>query len=136
VILGDAGPVLLVDARSAYLLRDAVRRWLAEHQRHGARQKTAAVLPLLEEWERVADAYAQALSASASGPATSTDTCISVTVTADRICTTAAALELNVSPRQVRRLIASGDLPAQTVGRSKVLDPADVEALKDLRSTA
>jgi len=42
----------------------------------------------------------------------------------------AAAEQLEVSPRRVRQLLASGDLPGQRVGRSWVIDRADVQELR------
>lgn len=41
-----------------------------------------------------------------------------------------AAEELEVSPRRVRQMLASGDLPGQRVGRSWAIDRADVERLR------
>ncbi len=41
-----------------------------------------------------------------------------------------AAEQLEVSPRRVRQLLASGDLPGQRVGRSWVIDRADVQDLR------
>jgi excisionase family DNA binding protein len=136
VILGDDGPVLLVDARSAFILRDALRRWHAEHQRFGARQKIVAVLPLLREWEQVADAHAATLTMSANGPVPSGEIMPAVRIESERITTAEAAKRLNCSERHVRRFIARGDLNAVTIGRAKLLDPADVGALQELRRTA
>jgi hypothetical protein len=62
MILGDDGPVLVLTAREEFILRDGVRKWTSEHERFGARQKLTAVRPLLERWERVADAHAATLS--------------------------------------------------------------------------
>lgn len=41
-----------------------------------------------------------------------------------------AAEHLEVSPRRVRQMLASGDLPGQRVGRSWAIDRADVEQLR------
>lgn len=126
----------MLNAREAFILRDAVRRWLAEHQRHGARQKTAAVRPLLEEWERVADLYAATLTRSARGPLLSANPPDSATVAGNRMSTAKAAIELNCTERHVRRLIGRGDLQAERTGRDWLIEPADVEALRDLRKSA
>lgn len=136
ILGGEDGPVLVVDARSAFILRDALRRWLADHQRHGARQKTAAVRPLLEEWERVADLYAATLTRSARGPLVSADPTTSATVVEDRMSTAKAASALSCTERHVCRLIAKGDLPAQRLGRDWLIEPADVRVLLALRKTA
>ncbi len=133
MILGEHGPVLVVTGREAFILRDALRRWLAEHDRAGARQKTLAVRPLLREWEQVADVYANSLMSAnghgACGPAST-----SGTVTGEEISTTEAADRLGVSDRHVRRLIASGDLEARQVGRIRLVDSRDVEHLRELRT--
>ena len=41
-----------------------------------------------------------------------------------------AAEELEVSPRRVRQLLASGQLPGQRIGRSWAIDQADVQQLR------
>ncbi len=133
MIVGAHGPVLVLSGREAFILRDAVRRWHAEHDRAGARQKTLAVLPLLREWEQVADVYANSLMSAngheACGPAPT-----SGTVPGEEISTTEAADRLGVSDRHVRRLIASGDLEARQVGRIRLVDSRDVEHLRELRT--
>lgn len=44
-----------------------------------------------------------------------------------------AAGRLRVSPRTVRRLVASGELPAVYLGRRALIRPGDVEALAGAR---
>lgn len=41
-----------------------------------------------------------------------------------------AAAQLEVSPRRVRQLLASGDLPGQRIGRGWIIDRADVRELR------
>lgn len=127
----------MLSARDAFILRDAVVRWLNEQKRLGAQQRTTAVLPALQEWDRVAEAYRATLTRSDSGPgASAVPPSRGTMLETERISTTKAAVMLGCTNRHVLRLIAKGDLTARTVGRSKLLDPADVEALRDLRSTA
>lgn len=137
MIVGQDGPVLVLSARDAFILRDAVVRWLNEQKRLGAQQKTTAVLPVLQEWERVADAYRATLIRSDSGPDPSAEHPPPRTLPeTEQISTAKAALMLDCTQRHVRRLVAQGDLAAQTVGRAKLLDPADVQALRALRESA
>jgi excisionase family DNA binding protein len=137
VILGEDGPLLLVTAREAFILREGVRKWTAEHERFGARQKLTAVRPLLERWETVADAHAATLTdRSANGHAHRTGAHRGEPLGAEPISTNEAADLLGVSARQVRRLIAAGELAARTVGRSKLVDPQSVQHLRQLRSSA
>lgn len=131
-LLGADGPSVLVDVRSAYLLRDALRAWVAHHRRAGAMRKVAAVAPVLEAWEIAADAHAArvvALPTSADGradaPASAPRAESSVRVTG---VAEAAAL-LGVSERQVRRLAATEGLPGRRIAGSWVFELADVRAL-------
>lgn len=39
------------------------------------------------------------------------------------------AAELGISTRQLRRLVASGELPVVRIGRAARLDPDDIDAL-------
>ncbi len=133
MIVGAHGPVLVVSGREAFILRDALRRWLAEHDRAGARQKTLAVLPLLREWERVADTYAHTLM-SADGHGAGGEAPTSGSVRGEEISTGEAAERLGVSDRHVRRLIDSGDLEARRVGRLRLVDSHAVEHLRRGRS--
>lgn len=154
MIVGDGGPVLVVDGRQAWILRDALRRWKAEHERHGGRQKITAVLPLLNEWEQVADAYAASLM-SARGHAT-TDQAASPERDRDRrmsprghglseapsgqgnlrseLTTAQAAEQLGVTVRQVGRLIRAGELTATKPGRDHRVDSVSVEQARQLRT--
>ncbi len=139
MILGEDGPGLFLTPQQAYILRDAVRTWRADHERHGARQKLTPVLGVLGEWERVGDRYAQNLMrqrVSGSGRPSRKAAPISGPLTHEPLSTAEAGRRLGVSDRQVRRWINSGDLEATTVGRAKLVDPASVEQLKRQRRSA
>ena len=47
------------------------------------------------------------------------------------ISTTEAARRLNVSPSRIRAMISSGRLKAMKVGKVWLIDPKDLDAVKD-----
>lgn len=139
-LLGVDGPSVLVDARSAYLLRDALRAWVAHHQRAGAMRKVNAVAPVLEAWERAAAAHAErvlAVPASARGRADAPAETAGAESDAQVVGVAEAAALLGVSERQVRRLAATGALPGRLIGGAWVFEVAAVRgALAERRDSA
>jgi excisionase family DNA binding protein len=138
-LIGAAGPVVLVDARSAYLLRDGLRRWAAEHRARGGGAKVNAVLPVLLALESAAEAWAAHLldpgAMSADGRADMVTAGAGARLEKP-LGTDDAAELLGLTARQVRRLAAAGQLGATRFSRTWTFSAAAVAAAVEERRTA
>lgn len=125
----DGHPVVLLDARTAYLLRDGLRRWANEHRTRGGGAKVVAVLPVLRAIEVAADSWAAhilAVPMSAGGRADAVRRSDGAPSDQHLDCEQTAAL-LGITARQVRRLAASEELPGERIAGVWMFDPQTVD---------
>lgn len=136
-LVGADGPVVLVDARSAFLLRDGLRRWAAEQQRLGSGVRVANVAHVLRSVEVAADFWAGRLldaRMSAGGRADMVEEPSGAGSVEQLLTTAQTASALGLTARQVRRLAAAEELPGTRLGGAWMFRPDTVQAVREDRN--
>jgi hypothetical protein len=129
-LLGTDGPVVIIDARSAFILRDAWRKWVAEHRAHGGAGNVLAVDPVLQALEQAAAYWAQRMvetSPSDNGRADIPRHPNPPQLETQQLLDTNQAAELlGTSTRQVRRMAATEELPARRLAGAWTFQPNNI----------